>query len=90
MRVAFAAVMMTMALGFGLQPAQAVSWRHWKRPPAPWCAVYTVGWGVHWDCSYATLEACVPFVIAGNRGFCNPNPYYPGPVEARPGRHRHR
>ena len=31
-----------------------------------------------------TLEQCVPLIIAGNRGFCLPNPYYRGPEAAPP------
>jgi len=31
-----------------------------------------------------TLEQCVSLIIAGNRGFCNPNPYYRGPEAAPP------
>ncbi len=47
---------------------------------APWCAVSPMGWGdVVKDCSYWSFEACLPFVIAGNRGFCNQNPRYEGP-----------
>lgn len=47
---------------------------------APWCAVIELGSGeVYWDCQYRTVEQCTPNVIAGNRGFCNPNPD-PGPV----------
>jgi Protein of unknown function (DUF3551) len=47
---------------------------------APWCATSPIGWGtVIEDCSYWSLEACVPYVIAGNRGFCSPNPRYPDP-----------
>jgi len=46
---------------------------------APWCAVVAMGTGgVHWDCEYPTVEACVPNVLAGNRGFCGLNPYYTG------------
>ena len=46
---------------------------------APWCAVTSMGRGsVYWDCQYASIEACRPNVIAGNRGFCNPNPRYEG------------
>jgi hypothetical protein len=46
---------------------------------APWCAVMEVGTGeMYWDCEYATVEQCVPNVVAGNRGFCNLNPW-PGP-----------
>jgi hypothetical protein len=48
---------------------------------APWCAVINIGTGeVYWDCQYRTFEACVPNVIAGNRGFCNVNPYGPDPA----------
>jgi hypothetical protein len=40
----------------------------------PWCAVTNVGRGVHENCSMRTFEMCRLEVIAGNRGFCNPNP----------------
>ncbi|HUI13925.1 MAG TPA: DUF3551 domain-containing protein [Xanthobacteraceae bacterium] len=44
---------------------------------APWCAVVEIGSGeVEWDCHYQTVEQCAPNVVAGNRGFCNLNPYY--------------
>lgn len=44
---------------------------------APWCAVINLGTGeIYWDCQYATFESCVPNVLAGNRGFCNVNPYW--------------
>jgi hypothetical protein len=47
---------------------------------APWCALINLGMGdVYWDCRYRTVEECVPNVIAGNRGFCNLNPWGPGP-----------
>jgi hypothetical protein len=43
---------------------------------APWCAVMELGEGdVQWDCEYNSVEACVPNVLAGNRGFCELNPY---------------
>ena len=45
---------------------------------APWCAVVNLKGDVYWDCQYRTVEECVPNVIAGNRGFCNLNPW-PGP-----------
>jgi hypothetical protein len=52
---------------------------------APWCAVINLGIGdVHWDCHYTSFEACYPNVLAGNRGFCNENPYYTG--ASRPAR----
>jgi hypothetical protein len=44
---------------------------------APWCAVMALGAGdVEWDCQYASVAACAPNVIAGNRGFCAINPHY--------------
>ncbi len=57
---------------------------------APWCAVTTGGLDVHWECEYNSIEACRPNVIAGNRGFCNPNPRYHGPVERSSTPHRNR
>ena len=59
------------------------------RGNAPWCAVLSMGYGsVIWDCQYASIEACRPNVISGNRGFCNHNPGYAGPAE--PVRKRHK
>jgi hypothetical protein len=44
---------------------------------APWCAVMNIGAGtVTWDCEYATVEACTPNILAGNRGFCAINPRF--------------
>jgi hypothetical protein len=58
----------------------------WAYGNAPWCAVIEVGEGsVVWDCQYRTVEECAPNVVAGNRGFCNLNPYGAGPGwSARP------
>ena len=53
---------------------------------APWCAVMNIGTGeMYWDCQYQTFDACVPNVIAGNRGFCNVNPTYVPAAPAPPG-----
>ena len=38
---------------------------------------------------FRTVEECVPNVIAGNRGFCNLNPW-PGPSQVIPYKHRKR
>jgi hypothetical protein len=57
----------------------------------PWCAVMSMGnGGIYEDCHYASLEACRPNVVAGNRGFCNLNPRWVAyDPEAKPrGRHR--
>jgi hypothetical protein len=45
----------------------------------PWCAGYDVGFST-WreDCSMPSFEACTQEVIAGNRGFCTPNPLWHG------------
>jgi len=46
----------------------------------PWCAGTSRGSGSFvYNCSMRTFEQCVSEVIAGNRGFCGPNPYYRGP-----------
>ena len=53
----------------------------------PWCAMMSMGnGGVYEDCQYASLEACRPNVLAGNRGFCNRNPYFDDRA-AEEGRH---
>ena len=80
-RIIFAA---SALLVLSLQPAAAYE--------PPWCAVISLGTGsVYWDCRYRTIEECVPNVLSGNRGWCNPNPYFVGqPVEARPQKRRTR
>jgi len=49
----------------------------------PWCAVENIG------ATSGTIAACgrwnsASLIIAGNRGFCLPNPYYRGPEAAPP------
>src|SRR4029077_8675099 len=50
---------------FGRHPAKAYE--------APWCAVILEG---YWDCQYRSIEECRPNVLAGNRGWCNPSPFF--------------
>lgn len=73
--------------GFGLQPAAADYYG------APWCAVISMGDGdMQWDCEFRSIEECRPNVLAGNRGWCNPNPYFAtayAPAESRRHRKRH-
>jgi Protein of unknown function (DUF3551) len=70
-RLLMAALAISAVMSFGGQASQAEE--------APWCAVTDVGTGnVYWDCRFYSLEACRPYVISGNRGFCNPNPRYHG------------
>jgi len=57
----------------------------------PWCAIMDLGTGnAYWDCRFYSLEACRPYVISGNRGFCNPNPRYYGAADRLKPRHHHR
>ena len=40
----------------------------------PWCALSEIGGNAMYEnCNIPTFELCVQEVIAGNRGFCNPN-----------------
>jgi len=67
--VTFGAVTTVSALVFSLQPAAA--YEH------PWCAVIQNSTeSVYWDCQYSSIEQCRSTVLAGNRGWCNPNPYF--------------
>jgi hypothetical protein len=79
-RVIFTAVAVLVCLPLGALPAAA---QHYSS--APWCAVVNLGAGdVHWECIYRSIEECRPAVLAGNRGFCNPNPYFvPSSARAR-------
>jgi hypothetical protein len=57
---------------------------------APWCAVVEIGDGeVEWDCEYQTIEQCRPNVVAGNRGFCNLNPYNAAVAAGPPAHAKH-
>lgn len=79
MRASLIAAAVLAAISLTPRPAAAD-----YRGAFPWCAVYSVGYGsVVWDCQYRSVEACRPNVISGNRGFCNHNPAYEGPVEPR-------
>ena len=92
-RITLAIAPLAAILGFTLSPAKAQTYGN-----APWCAVRELGTGeVEWDCEYYSAAECAPTVIAGNRGFCNVNPYLayapgpgPQPLPARPHRHHHR
>ncbi|HZT26246.1 MAG TPA: DUF3551 domain-containing protein [Pseudolabrys sp.] len=78
-RTISAAAVGAAVLAFAPPPAQAYE--------APWCAVINMGHDVHWDCQYRSFDQCYPTIVAGNRGFCNPNPAYSG-SEYTPSRRR--
>ncbi|MGA7386987.1 MAG: DUF3551 domain-containing protein [Pseudolabrys sp.] len=84
-RMIFAAVVTLAVVVIDLQPAKAYE--------APWCAVISFGTGsVYWDCQYRSIDECRPNVLAGNRGWCNPNPYFVAArtEQKRSGKHRAR
>jgi hypothetical protein len=66
--------------------------RHAASAEAPWCAVISLGTGdVHYDCQYNSFDDCYGRgnILAGNRGFCSPSPYYvAGSAEQRQTRGR--
>jgi hypothetical protein len=72
-RLAFAAALSSAAVsGFGVSAGLASTDGN-----SPWCAVVDQGAGnVMWECFYQTIAECQPNVLAGNRGFCQRNPYY--------------
>jgi hypothetical protein len=74
-RLTFAAALSSAAaLAFGDSTGRAST-----EGNAPWCAVVNQGAGnVMWECFYQTVAECTPNVLAGNRGFCQHNPYYQG------------
>ena len=49
----------------------------------PWCALRNFGSDLSEDCQFRTFEECRVTVVAGFRGFCNPNPRWPAEVEPR-------
>ncbi len=86
MRLVLAVAASAAALYFNVPVSRAFA-------NAPWCAVTDIGTGnMYWDCQYRSLEECRPNVLAGNRGWCNPNPYFfANPTEhKRSAKHRAR
>ena len=71
MRLMLVVVTVAVAMLLDLRVSQATQ--------MPWCAGTSTGHAFHYNCSLPTYEMCVQEVIAGNRGFCSPNPYYRGP-----------
>ena len=70
-------------MGYGASPASART--------APWCSVTHVGLGnVVTSCSFRSFQQCLPYVLGGNRGFCQQNPYYAGPPSRKEGRYSRR
>jgi hypothetical protein len=73
MRAMFLIAAVTAAMLLDLRATQAYYGN------GPWCAVESLGFStVTEDCSMRTFEQCRLQTIAGNRGFCIPNPRWPG------------
>jgi Protein of unknown function (DUF3551) len=67
-----AALSSAAALCFAVPASRASTYGN-----APWCAVVNQGAGdIIWECEYQSVAECQPNVLAGNRGFCQRNPYY--------------
>lgn len=78
-RMIFTVAAVFVSLQLGSTPALAQYYSS-----APWCAVISLGAGdVHWECIYRSIEQCRTTILAGNRGFCNPNPYFVGAADPR-------
>ena len=76
MRLMLIVVTVAVAMLLDLRVSQATQ--------MPWCAGTSKGDFFSYNCSLPTYEMCVQEVIAGNRGFCSPNPNYRGPEFVAP------
>src|SRR6516225_11761958 len=68
MRLMLIVVTVAVAMLLDLRVSQATQ--------MPWCVGTSKGDFFSYNCGLPTYEMCVQEVIAGNRGFCSPNPYY--------------
>jgi hypothetical protein len=82
---------MRIVYALGLVTAVALTLAESTRPGAaviiyPWCAEYFGRYGAE-NCGFVNFKQCLA-TIAGNGGFCKPNPYYtpypPSPRGAPP------
>jgi len=75
--------MRLLSLGVALAAAITVASCESDRrsiPEGPYCAVTNTGFeNTAENCYMRSLDACRSEVIAGNRGFCRPNPRYVEP-----------
>ena len=68
----------TVAIFAGVTLASCVT-AGGRLPEAPYCAYTTVVDTVVANCHLPSYEACRREVLAGNRGYCGPNPRYVAP-----------
>jgi uncharacterized protein DUF3551 len=85
MRTSFYFATIVVAMLFNV-PASHAYYGH-----GPWCAVQTLGAGSSTeDCRMMSFEQCRLETIAGNRGYCIPNPYRSGYGFADPPQRPHK
>jgi hypothetical protein len=88
-----AAVVRRMPIVIAAGAAMLLNSRASQAYEMPWCALTEIGGNAMCEnCKIPTFELCVQEVIAGNRGFCIPNPRWqaPRPTARQPGGQRKR
>ena len=85
MRIVLATTVFIVVMAVDLRPVRAYG-------DGPWCTAVVMGHSVVKSCHYRTFEECYPNILGGNRGFCEPNPYWSGrdPKAEKPWRHHKR
>ena len=83
MRIVLAAAVFIVVMAVDLRPVRASG-------DGPWCAAVVMGRSVVKSCHYRMFEECYPNILGGNRGSCEPNPYWYGrdPKTEKPRPHR--
>ena len=92
-RIAAEGLMGIMLIVIAVAAATLLDPRASQAYEGPWCALSEIGGNAMYEnCNIPTFELCVQEVIAGNRGFCIPNPRWqaPRPTARQPGRQRKR
>ncbi|HEU5017167.1 MAG TPA: DUF3551 domain-containing protein [Pseudolabrys sp.] len=75
LRIMPAAALVLAASSFAAAPGPA------HAAEGPWCAVTEIGpTDIARNCGFFSFQRCVAEVISGNRGFCEPNPDFHGPL----------
>lgn len=75
-----AAILAGLSAAMTTAPAAAQGWLGRTHVyEGRWCARMDTGAErIEEDCSFDSLDVCRQQVIAGNKGFCSPNPAYAG------------
>ena len=84
LRILSAAALVLAASVFAATPGAAGA------AEGPWCAVTEIGFdALSRNCGFFSFQRCVAEVTGGNRGYCEPNPDFHGPLP-RPEHSPHR